>query len=298
MIMRRTRARALGALLVVGALLTTVGCGQREPDPDELILYIKNARVGGKVRRQWPEGQQYLDAVMRADARYRRALTGLLDLRTPAGLWKADDGKWRDQDAVKRALDARNQLLTDVAANERANALEALTAAVGQPPSDVDPQQVWAALAWEGQDIQKIDTLLPALLELAKQHVALFELVQKHQDAFDQAKGKGGLTYSDAAAQEAVLSAHAALQEVIDAHQRDCQAIVLAGFDDAERQLKALTEKKGTLKASTDNTQKRRKLRALEDRIDYQMARRKHFEDHKKELTKRDSAPGEASEDK
>ena len=85
--MRRTRARELGILLVVGALMTTVGCGQREPDPDELILYIKNARVGGKVRQQWPEGQQYLDAVMRADAQYRRAVTGLLDLRTPAGLW-------------------------------------------------------------------------------------------------------------------------------------------------------------------------------------------------------------------
>jgi hypothetical protein len=102
--MRRTRVRALGVLLVVGALITTVGCGQREPDPDEVILYIKNARVGGKVRRQWPEGQQYLDTVMRADARYRRAVTGLLDLRTPAGLWITDDARWRDPDAVKQAL--------------------------------------------------------------------------------------------------------------------------------------------------------------------------------------------------
>ncbi|MHC4219533.1 MAG: hypothetical protein ACYSU7_13900, partial [Planctomycetota bacterium] len=88
--MRRTRDRALGVLLVVGALITTVGCGHREPDPDEVILYIKNARVGGGVRQQWPEGQQYLDAVMRADSEYRNVVTGLLDLRTPAGLWGTD----------------------------------------------------------------------------------------------------------------------------------------------------------------------------------------------------------------
>jgi hypothetical protein len=295
--MPRTRARALGVLLVVGALITTVGCGQREPDPDEVILYIKNARVGGKVRRQWPDGQQYLDTVMRADARYRRAVTGLLDLRTPAGLWITDDARWRDPDAVKQALDARNQLLTDGAARERANALEALTAAVGQPPSDVDPEQVWAALAWEGQDLQKIDTSLPALLELARQHVALLELVQKHQDAFDQANGKTGLTFSDAAAQETVLSAHATHQEIIDAHQREFEAMVLAGFDDAEGQLEALAREKETLKASIDDSQRRKKLRALEDRIDYQMARRKHFEDHKKEFKEKDSASGEAPED-
>ncbi|MHC5006904.1 MAG: hypothetical protein ACYTGF_06045 [Planctomycetota bacterium] len=294
--MRRTRARELGILLVVGALITTIGCGQREPDPDEVILYIKNARVGGKVRRQWPQGQQYLDAVMRADARYRRAVTGLLDLRTPAGLWKTDDDQWRDQEAVTQALDALQGLSTDGAATERANAYEALTAAVGQPPADVDPEQVWAALAWEGQDIQKIDTSLPAMLVLAKQHVVLLELVQKHQDAFDEAKGKGGLTYSDAAAQDVVLSAHATLQSVIDAHQREFEAMVLAGFADAERQLEAVTRDKEALKASADDPQKRKKLRALEDRIDYQMARRKYFEDHKKRFKKEDSASGEASE--
>jgi hypothetical protein len=296
-IMPRTRARALGILLVAGALLTTVGCGQREPDPDELILYIKNARVGGKVRRQWPQGQQYLDAVMRADARYRRAVAGLLDLRTPAGLWKTDDARWRDQESVTAALDALNGLSTDDAATERANALEALTAAVGQPPSEVDPQQVWAALAWEGQDIQKIDPSLPALLVLAAQHVALLELVQAHQDAFDQAKGKSGLAFSDAAAQDAVLSAHATLQAVIDAHQRDVEARVLAGFDDANGQLEALALEKETLKASADDGQDRKKRRALEDRVDYQMARRKHFGDLKKDFKEEDSASGEASSD-
>jgi hypothetical protein len=295
--MPRTRARALGVLLVVGALITTVGCGQREPDPDEVILYIKNARVGGKVRRQWPEGQQYVDAVMGADARYRRAVTGLLDLRTPDGLWNTDDASWRDPDAVKQALDALNTQLTDGAAGERANASEALTAAVEQPPSDVDPEQVWAALAWDGQDLQKIDTSLPALLELARQHAALLELVQTHQDAFDQAEGKTGLTFSDAAAHEVVLSAHATLQEVIDAHQREFEAMVLAGLDDAEVQLEALAQEKETLKASIDDSQRRKKLRALEDRIDYQMARRKHFEDQKKEFKERDPASGEAPED-
>jgi hypothetical protein len=234
---------------------------------------------------------------MRADARYRRAVTGLLDLRTPAGLWKTDDARWRDQDAVKQALDALQGLSTDDAATERANALEALTAAVGQPPSNVDPGQVWSALAWEGQDIQKIGTSLPALLVLAGQHVVLLELVQKHQDAFDQAEGKTGLTFRDAAAQEAVLSADATLQEVIDAHQREFEAMVLAGFDDAEGQLEALAQEKDALKASTDDPQKRKQLRALEDRIDYQMARRKYFENHKKRFTKEDSASGEASQD-
>ena len=159
--MRRTRARELGVLLVVGALIATLGCGQREPDPDELVLYIKNARVGGKVRRQWPQGQQYVNAVMMADARYRRAVTGLLDLRTPAGLWKTDDDRWRDQDAVNGALDALNTLLTDGAATERADALKALADAVGQPPSDVDTRRVWSALVWEGQDIRKIGASLP-----------------------------------------------------------------------------------------------------------------------------------------
>jgi hypothetical protein len=295
-IMRRTRARALGVLLVIGALFTTVGCGQREPEPDDLILYIKNARVGGKVRRQWPEGQQYLDAVMRADSVYRQAVTGLLELRTPAGLWETGDARWRDQDAVTQALDARNQLLSDGAATARANALEALTAAVGQPPSGVDLEQVWAALAWEGQDIQQIDTLLPGLLELAGQHVALFELVQKHQDAFDQVEDKGGLTFTEAAAQNAVLSAHATLQVVIDAHQQAFEARVLSGFDDAERQFEALTQEKETLKALADDPQKPKRLRALEDRIDYQMARRRHFENQKKDFRKKDSASGEASE--
>ncbi|MHC4101553.1 MAG: hypothetical protein ACYSW1_11815 [Planctomycetota bacterium] len=294
--MRRTRARRLGILLAIGALLTTVGCGQREPNPDELVLYIKSARVGGKVRRQWPEGQQYLDTVLRADAVYRRAVTGLLELRTPTGLWETDDGRWRDPDAVTQALDARNQLLTDGAATARASALETLTAAVGQPPSGVDPVQVWAALAWDGQEIQEIETSLPALLELARQQVALLELVQRHQDSFDQAEGRTGLTYSDAAAQDAVLSAHAALQAIIDANQRDFEAYVLAGFDDAEGRFEALTQEKQALKAAPDAPQKQKKLRALEDRIDYQMARRKHFEDHKKDLKKTDSASGGVSE--
>jgi hypothetical protein len=233
---------------------------------------------------------------MRADAQYRRAVTGLLDLRTPAGLWKTDDARWRDQDAVNGALDALNTLLTDGAATERANALKALTAAVGQPPSDVDPRHVWSALVWEGQDVRKIGASLPALLVLAKQHVALLELVQKHRDAFDQAKGKRGLAFSDTAAQDAVLSAHATLQEVIDAHQRDVEVMVLAGFDDAEDQLEALAQEKETLKASADDPQNRKKRRALEDRVDYQMARRKHFEDLKREFPKEDSASGEASE--
>jgi hypothetical protein len=259
-------------------LITTVGCGHREPDPDEVILYIKNARVGGGVRQQWPEGQQYLDAVMRADSEYRNVVTGLLDLRTPAGLWGTDDARWRDQEAVEQALDALNTQLTDDAAGARAQALEALTAAVGEPPSDVDPEQVWAALAWDGQDIQQIDILLPALLELARQQVALLELVQEHHDAFDQAEEKTGLAFSDAAAQEAVLAAHATVQVVIDAHQRQFAAMVLADYEDAEGQIEALNQEKETLKASADDPQKRKNLRALEDRIDYQVARRRYLE--------------------
>jgi hypothetical protein len=236
-----------------------------------------------------------VDAVLGADAVYRRAVSGLLELRTPAGLWETGDARWRDPDAVTQALDTRKQLLTDDAANARASALGALTSAIGQPPGGVDPVQVWEALAWDGQPLQEFDALEPALLELAGQQVALLERVQQHWNAFDQAEGKAGLTFTNVAAQGAVLSAHAAIQAVIDAHQQEYETHVLAGFDDAQSQLEVLMEQKKTLKASPDDAQKQTKLRDLEDLIDYQMARRKHFEDRKKDLGATESASGAES---
>jgi len=284
------RYEHLGSLLAAFLLLQVTGCGEPSPDPDGLIMYIKKARVGDKVRRLWPEGQQYANAVMKADSEYRKTMEGLHNLRTPESLWKADDKKWRDKEALEKAIQTLDELTTIEAASKCEETFKALGHEIANPPTGVDAADVWDALAYRGEDLKEIYASRPSLLVLAGQHKKLLKTVQQHAGSFDTGTDKKGLTFVDKEPNAAVLDAKRHVQEAIDAYQQKYRKYVEDGLEDANRRLDELKEKKEELKAAKQGG---RAKRDLEYRIDYQMARRKMYETEIKRFKKGGQKPSE-----
>jgi hypothetical protein len=112
----RQRIPVCTALLVLIAACAAAGCRpQLQPDPDAVLYYFRNARVQGEVKRVWPEGQQYVDAVLKADGKLQKELGKLGPWQSPESLWPRDDPQWRDPNAVKKQIGELTKLVRDVA---------------------------------------------------------------------------------------------------------------------------------------------------------------------------------------
>jgi hypothetical protein len=85
--------------LPLAALFLCVGCRPKlAPDADAILYYFRNARVQGEVKRVCPEGQKYVDNVLRADSKVRGAInTAVL---TVYDLWWDSDPRWEDKKLV------------------------------------------------------------------------------------------------------------------------------------------------------------------------------------------------------
>lgn len=275
---------------IVGMLVaaTLLGCSQREPDAEELSRYFKNARVDGKVRMQWPAGQEYANAVLAADADYRKTLEEWLAAYNGEYLWSGDAAEWFNKFDVQARLKTLDEMLSDQAAEKREKALAALQAAIEDVPEGLfdDPQkeQAFIASVWDGLEYHHMDIrhLADEIEPIVRQHKLLYAR------ALDAAK-KLGETEQKPRFDE-VVAEYFDLQMKLLSLRDDEIELAKAEITDAKAEILALKTVKEALKKemktreTTDFDYER--LASIEDRIDYQMARRKHYEGQLKQLTK------------
>jgi len=163
-------------------LLASAGCRPKLPvDPDGILYYLRNARVQGEVRRLWPEGQRYVDSVLRADAQLMKELNALLTWQRPDNLWPPDDPRWQDTAALSKTLETLRELVAKSASRQAR--LENLKSRVSAVPPDLPAErqagfveEVWQALALIGPGLGKdVRAALPELEQGVQEFIALFE---------------------------------------------------------------------------------------------------------------------------
>ncbi len=289
-------------LVAMAALSVLTGCGERPPDTDELVLYIRNARVGGKVRRQWSAGQAYLDKVLQADSRARAALAPFIKLAAPASLPKLDAANWRSISDVEKRLTAVDDLFSDKSARERQKLLDELAAAVTElpgAPTRLFPTRaagmafadsVWDALRWEDADIREAeDELRP----FAERH-RLWLATLRQQAAVLKEKGSAASAADLHDAAQQLATAYATSQTALHTRRQAADEAARRGFADAEARLADLRAEKEALRRQFKERPKTdedtRRLGWIEDRIDYEMARRKKHETACRAIGKRPRA--------
>jgi hypothetical protein len=288
-----TRGRAAGsrrgwpsgaALLALAAF---AGCAQRPPDADELVNYVRNARVSGPVRKLWDAGQAYIDAVMKQDAAYRRATARLADLEVPT--WKADDSHWRDAAAVRARADGLAGLAEPDALQAREDAFAKVAEAVDAVPSGLDRAavvaRVWEALGYAPHTQATLDERHRALLDA---HLRVLGFVEQNAAAFRPASQ--GLVFEDERITRQVAEAHATLMSLQLQTREERLAEAKREETEAEKAIERAREDRRALRSQSSmwsrTAEQGRHLRAIDDEIDYQTARRKLFEAQRKRLEK------------
>lgn len=201
---RRSRVRRQYSLTTWGFCLLLlmgagVGCRPKLPvDPDGILYYFRNARVQGEVRRVWPEGQRYVDSVLRADAQLMKELNALLAWQRPDSLWPRADPRWQDTAALGDTLETLRGLVAKSAS--RQERLETLRSRISAVPPELPAErqagfveEVWQALALTGLGLGKdVRAALPELEQGVQEFVALFET------AMAEARGATSQPTSDA----------------------------------------------------------------------------------------------------
>ncbi len=215
----------------LGAFLTA-GCRpQLEPDEGAILHCFRNARVHGDVRRVWPEGQQYVDAVLKADAKLQKELNPLRKLQFPQSLWSREDPRWRNKKDVADVAAALSELLNQKGA-DREELLGVLTQAVEEVPAAlVSPaaheaglvQNVWHSLALEGTE-RGVDLreAMKELEEAVRARLALFEAVAKIGSDFDSEAT--GLSVENPTRQARIDQSYGELATRLDQH---CEAFLV-----------------------------------------------------------------------
>lgn len=169
------RTILFAATLAAGTLIA--GCSDIYPEPsqDAVYYYLAGARLHGKVRVCWPEGQEYVTRITKADAELAKLLAPLRALLDPGVLWPPDDPRWQDQDAVKNRATELADLLSDEARQQRQEALDALEQEIDDlPPSlkltgkaeeEAFKKRLHAALMVDGQPLRDHVAALESVAE-------------------------------------------------------------------------------------------------------------------------------------
>jgi len=174
-------------LILVGALSLLAGCRPNLPtDPDAVLYYFRNARVQGEVRRVWPEGQQYVDTVLKADAVVQKGCAPMWTWQWPESLWLREDPRWQDPNEIAAQITTLDELVAGQ--KDRTEALTKLQIALEQVPPPLAPAtggatpfapQARAALAVDGvglgRDVRDTETRLTATVA---QHLAVYRAAQ------------------------------------------------------------------------------------------------------------------------
>jgi hypothetical protein len=201
---------AFGRLSFVALFLCGLSAGCRpklEPDEDAVLSYLRNARVGGEVRRVWPEGQRYIDSLLAVDAKLLKAIGQLEPFGLAESLWHRDDPRWRDEKLLAGRIEKLVELLREEKSEtkenkdpahekkppgkaDRAELLAQWSKAIGEAPAGLsDPAttaRVEEALALEGMYRgMSIREAISTLEAFAGAHLALLQAVAAVGDGFD-----------------------------------------------------------------------------------------------------------------
>lgn len=219
----RGRSVRLASGLLAAAVLA--GCGPVYPEPsaEAVLRSIRNARLHGRLRVCWPEGQAYVEKVMKADAALRAALNAVAPVQTVDALWAREDPRWRAKFPPRPPGQADARADTPGPAGTAvAGALDSLAAAIKLTPDglaldtleshDAFVRDVWAALAVDGVPLRQHVAQAEALGDLLRR---LETRVASCCASY--ALEAGGLTFSDEACQRDV---DALYDELADALRR------------------------------------------------------------------------------
>lgn len=218
--MIRQPTTLLTGLGVILAAFQTTGCRpQLAPSEDAIIDYVRSARVHGKVRRVWAEGQEYVDAVLKADAELQKELAPLRQLAAPDALWPRSDPRWQDETEIaKQAEEIVTRL--EGCRPKRELLLGKLGEAIQKTPNSLNlasgeakgafVKRVWDALAIDGTDLRD-GQVVPELERIASAHLELNEAVRACAGSFDVERP--GLNFKDPDSQGNIDREYDALQE-------------------------------------------------------------------------------------
>ena len=216
--MTRRLARQLTPLLFLVAVVFTGGCKPQFPPGEEVIFdYLRKAPIEGCVRRAWPEGQAYLDKVLKARAGLEKSLAPLRELEDPMQLWSHDDPRWQDETQVAERLAE----LVDLAEGQREKrqiALRKFAKAIADVPAEFGfaagdkkehfLDEVWSALEYDGQE-QDLAGEVGELERLSIEYRDLVHAVAECNEHFDQTTV--GLRFKDDSCQTRIDELHGTL---------------------------------------------------------------------------------------
>ena len=225
--MIQQRVTLLAGLGVLTAVCATSGCKpQLPPGEDAILSYFRSARVGGGVRRAWPEGQAYVDGVLEIDAKLQKELKLLREFQDVHSLWPREDPRWQES---KELADHTDDLyrLVDGHGPEREILFRRLGEAVNEVPASLSLagdekarflERVWAALVLPGTGLGvDLCEAIPRLEEPARLHLKLARAVQAAADDFDP--DQSGLVFKETARQEQIDQRYGALERLLHEHR-------------------------------------------------------------------------------
>ena len=216
-------SRSLWAGLCVVPAFLVFGCSPPPPSEEAVLYYLRGARIHGGVRRAWPEGQAYVDRVLKADAKLQKELGLLREVVTPLSVWDRGDPRWQD----KAAVTAQVAELTGLQQEHgvlRAQALQELADAINKVPKDLPLkppgntatfiEAAWKALAIDEVPLREYVSRLESLVAM---RLAPYQAVLAAADQWDASRT--GLKFKDAARQAQVDAQFAAFQKAVAGRQ-------------------------------------------------------------------------------
>ncbi|MHC4090076.1 MAG: hypothetical protein ACYSVY_07325 [Planctomycetota bacterium] len=184
------------AVMTVGA--ATACTPQQQPSEEAVLYYMATAQNEGKVRRTWPEGRQYVDQVLKANATLEQELGPIEQFRGVQSLWLPEDPRWRDEKQLADHIEHLYAQLDghraqrEILLRKLGEAIEEVPASLKLAPREEAAfvEEIWRALGF-------VREAIPELERFAQAHLQLCREVQARADDVDP--GKTGLTVRDPA---------------------------------------------------------------------------------------------------
>ena len=226
----------------------TFGCAPPAPSEEDILYYLRNARVQGKVRRAGPAGQAYLDSITKANAALRKELDLLREVATPESLWAPGDPRWRDKETLRAELAALEKLCHEHKL-PREQAYDKLEGAVEKVPeelaleSDSDKSifidDVWSALTFVDS---ALDAQVVFLEQLLQERLALYRAVLNNSDDLDSTQS--GLVFMDESKQATVTDQYDAFETKLITQREMYIAFAERELLESKKSLKAVDKRK------------------------------------------------------